>query len=82
MMCLIKSCLFFLELDIQFGDDLLGVLCKVTLHHPVIIPEVEFGEHVLDQFSLVLAEVENELLLLVENDAASKVNIAVVGRVL
>lgn len=62
--------LMFLVLDVQFCDDLLGILGKVTLHHPIIVTEIQFSEYLFDSFAFMLAEVEHWLLVLVIDDAS------------
>ena len=69
--------LFLLILDVELCDDLLGILGKVALHHPVIVAEVEFSEYLFDGFALVFTEVEYGLFQLIVDDTSREIDVAV-----
>ena len=57
-----------------------GIVREIAIHHPRIVRRV-FVKDTCKELALVLAEVDNDLLVLVEKEPTGEVNVVVVARV-
>lgn len=56
-----------------------GIVCEITVHHPGIVGRVFFKD-TGKELALVLAEVDNDFLVLVEKETTGEVDVVIVAR--